>query len=305
MKKKALPFVIIVSAIAVIVSVIIIEKNNKSPVERYLDTSQTFENGTNEPAEETYATKMSDNTSLGSKPDAARDGISGTVLNTTHTVQYEFLSYEFIDDADIAVQSKYADEYFYNGTLPDPDYLIEYIDYPAMRKDYPDLDQYISSNGEKGMTDSEYQEFLNQHRDEYTTSFHPKTVYLFLHCRLSNMSNGSVTEYINDLRIIAMNGDSIVGIPMEFNLFFDHSQHTTGDDRTHNFLLYEFEPGETIECVIGCAICDDPRTSIDLSNEYIYYVGFLPIGLDNINQLNPSIDEGFVLLDSLQREPQI
>jgi hypothetical protein len=303
MKKKVLPFVIIISAFTVIVSVMIIEKNNKTPVERYLDTSQTVENSINEPSAELYVSITTDDSSIVSEVEDTRsERVSCTILNTTHTVQYEFLLYEIIDDVDIASQMKYAGDYFYSGTLPDPDYLVEYTDYPAMRKDYPEVDEYISSNGEKGMTAAEYQAFLNQHLDEYTTSFHPKTKYLFLKCRISNVSNGSVIEYINDLRIIMMNEGNIIGIPTEFNCYFDHSQNTTGDERIHNYLQYKFEPGETIECVIGCAIREDPRFEMDLSKEYSYYIGFLPIGLDNLNQLNPSIDEGFVLLDSLQKE---
>lgn len=303
MKKKVLPFVIIISAFIVIVSVMIIEKNNKTPVERYLDTSQNAENSINEPSAESYISITTVDSSLVSDVEDTRsEGVSGAVLNTTHTAQYEFLSYEFVEDVDIASQTKYAGEYFYDGTVPDPDYLVEYTDYLAMRKDYPEVDEYISSNYEKGMTASEYQAFLDQHLDEYTTSFHPKTKYLFLKCRISNVSNGSIIEYINDLRIIMMNEGNIIGIPTEFNCYFDHSKNTTGDERIHNYFQYRFEPGETIECVIGCSIREDPRIEMDLSKEYSYYIGFLPIGLDNLNQLNPSIDEGFVLLDSLQKE---
>lgn len=298
MKKLILPIAFTISAIATIFCVAMIEKNKKTPVERYLDTSQTSENSYNEPTVELIENDLPNNLNNDTDPAITNN----VILNKTHTVQYEFLSYEIINDTEIANQTKYLGEFFYDGTVPDPNFLVEYTDFQAMRKDYPEVDEYISSNGEKGMTEAEYQAFLKKHVKEYSTESHPKTEYIFLRCRITNISKDKIDEYLNDIRIVMMYDNKILGFPAEINCYFDCSSHISGDDRIHNFFLYQFEPEETIECVLGCAISEDPQRVIDFSKKYSFYIGFLPIGLENLYQLDPSKDEGFILLDSLQKE---
>ena len=82
--KKAVPVVIVLTALAAIVLVINIEKNRKTPMERFLETSQTT------------------NKSEGYVP--------VKILMDNKSIQYEFLSYELIDDKDIEKQTKYKAE---------------------------------------------------------------------------------------------------------------------------------------------------------------------------------------------------
>ena len=151
------------------------------------------------------------------------------------------------------------------------------------------------------MTSSEYQEFMKKHLKEYTTQRHPKTKYVFLHCRITNISSKLVEEYINDMRVVVMSGGRPVAV-REINCYFDKSQNTDGDDRTHSFLIYEFKTDETIECVIGCCIEEDERTGMSFSEENKFYVGFLPIGLDNPYQVDPVNSKGFIALDNIPKE---
>lgn len=291
MKKRIYIFVLSLFVV-VLIAVVLIESNSKSPKDRFIETSETVES---EMTESSLITSISSGEAITEKsePDLS------IIFNLTHTVQYEFLSYEMVDDTDIAKQTKYKAEFFADGKVPDPDYFIEKTDYMAMRKDYPQVDEYISSNGTKGMTDDEYHDFMEKHLDEYTSKRHPKTKYLFLHCRISNVGQGPVEEYINELSLYAVRGDNTIG-KEELNCYFDKSMYIEGDERVHHFFLYRFGKNEeTLDCVIGFEISEE---RVDLSEENSYFVGFEPIGLDNPLQFDPSLDKGFVAVDKLSNE---
>ena len=81
MKKKAVLIFVVLFVIASVAAVIAIEKNSKTPMERFLETSQT--------------TKQPDNY------------IPAKIIDYDGGLQYEFLSYELIDDKDIEKQKKY------------------------------------------------------------------------------------------------------------------------------------------------------------------------------------------------------
>lgn len=281
-------------AAAALVAIVILERNSKTPQERYSDSIDTTVSIGQETSDVSYNSNETSETNESTV-------IPDTVLNTTHTVEYEILSYDIIEDVNISTQTKYTGDNFYDGCLPDPNYLKEYTDYQAMRKDYPQYDEYLSSNGEKGMTSSEYQKFMKQHLKEYTTQRHPKTKYVFLHCRITNISSKPVEEYINDMRVVVMSGGKPVAV-REINCYFDKSQNTDGDDRTHSFLIYVFKTGETIECVLGCCIEEDERTGMSFSEDNKFYAGFLPIGLDNPFQVDPVNSKGFIALDKIPKE---
>ena len=284
MKKPTSIIISIIATTVVIVGIVIIEKHNKTPIERYTETSSTLNIYVND--EQIVS-------------ESSQPCVNHVVVNNFHTVEYEFLSYEIVDDVYIDDQTEYNAEFYYEGHIPDPDYNLEYIDYPQMRSDYPAVDEYITSNGNSGMTAAEYQSFLEQHLSEYTSIRHPHTQYVFVHCRLTNITNGSIDEYVNMLSIVGVRNSVIVGMG-EFTCYYDASQHTEGEDRIHHFFLYSFhESGESIECVIGCELRED---YFDLSEDNQYYIGFIPIGLESYEQFDPSIDEGFVALDSLRQE---
>lgn len=281
MKKVFKVALCVFATLILIVGILIIENHSKSPIERYTETSL-----------KNVAPEVQ--TDFGSLVTESNH----KVLNNTHTVEYEFLSYEILDEVYIDKQTDYKGEFFFEGELPDPDYHVDYVDYQQMRMDYPDVDEYITSNGNRGMTAAEYQNFLEQHLSEYTSSYHPHTQYVFVKCRITNISNKTVDEDCNCLCIIGIRDFEVVGAG-EFNCYFDATQHTEGEERIHHFFCYTFEPGESIECVIGCRLRED---FFDFSEDDSYFIGFVPIGLEHVDQFDPSIDDGFVSLDSLQRE---
>ena len=296
MRKNSVILILLsVFCILVCCAIVQIERNSKTPHERYsagLAYSETE-------SEVNHIEVTTDSSGEVTTTESSSAITTVTILNRTHTVQYEFLSYEIVDDSEIEDQFQYAAEYYKDSEVPSSDYQVEYVDYLSMRNDYPEVDEYISSNCERGMTAAEYQSFLNLHIAEYTTSRHPKTKYLFLRCRITNVSSQLVEERINELCVIAMRDGNFEGI-VEMNNYFDCPQNTEGTDRDHSFFLYTFQTsGESIECVIGCAMREE---FVDFSGENTYYVGFVPHGVDVYNMFDPALDDGFVCISDLPQE---
>ena len=261
MKRTVVFAVFILSAFSVIAFVINNEKNKKTPYERFAETSETTERKEFEPR---------------------------VVYNEKHTIKYEILSYELIDGKDIAKQTKYpgnyfldvagmfAGEYFLENHLPNPDYLMKDIDYAAMKRDYPLYAEYCNSYGEKGMTEAEAEEFMEKHEKEYATIYHPKTKYLFLHCRFTNVSNTEVEELLYYFDIYATRNNKFVGADYGF-CYFDGPVYPDVYPGWHKFERGE----EPLECVIGFMLVDY-RGFLDLSEPNTYYYGKMPRSMDDI-----------------------
>ena len=303
MKRKIVPITVTVLLIALIVSVIVIEKNNMAPTERFEESSQSTDNN------EQDSSNMSENSDV-SDISEATDTQTKAIINNTHTAQYEFLSYDIVEDTDIADQTKYKGEYFddspaYNaglvvdyyldGHIPNPNYLKKYIDFEAMERDIPELYEYHSSNGTKGMTDSEYQKLMDNPPEKYITFRHPKTKYLFLHCRVTNVSDDELYEPIHELIVIGRRGDDYVGGSSWLN-YYDYPRYE-GKGLAQQWYHFE-KAGDVLECVIGWEITED---EIDFSEDTKYYVGFLPVGSDS-DEINPAMVPSFVEVNSLPRE---
>lgn len=261
MKRVSALIVFVISAFLVISFVISNEKNKKTPYERYIETSQTTERGEYEPR---------------------------VIYNGDRTVKYEILSYELIDDKEIAKQTKYpgkyfldisgefASEYLLENHLPNPDFLLKDVDYPSMWRDYPLYKEYVESYGERGMTEAEAEEFFEKHEKEYAKIYHPKTKYLFIHCRITNISNTEVEEELYNFEIYAKRNNKFVGNDFGFCYYDGPVYPDVCPGR------YTFERGEKpLECVVGYILVDY-RGFLDLSEPNTYYYGRLPKSMDDI-----------------------
>lgn len=261
---------------AVITVVFFIENSRMSPMERFLESSQT--------------TMKADNY------------IPVKITNNGKNLQYEFLSYELVDDKDIEKQTKYNAEYFLDGKVPPADYIVEYIDHDAMARDYPKYDEFRKSDSEnkKGMTYEEADDFVREHEAEYRSYKHVKTKYLFVRCRITYIGNGRNEEWLSNFKVFAMRDNTMIGMSYP-NCYFDHPQHKIGEDRQENFFIYRFERiGDSLECVLGCRLRGD---RFDLSEGNKYYLGFQPIvEYSDYDQFNPAIDSRCVALDDLPKE---
>lgn len=278
MKKKAVLIFVVLFVIASVAAVIAIEKNSKTPMERFLETSQT--------------TKQPDNY------------IPAKIIDYDGGLQYEFLSYELIDDKDIEKQKKYKAEYFIDGKVPPSDYVVKKVDHAAMRRDFPKYDEYVSSNCERGMTYEEYEEFMREHEDEYSTEVHVKTKYYFIRCRITYVGgdiNDTNEKCLTAFDFLIMSGDKIVG-NYQPHCYFDFSKNTEGKEQKGDAVYYKFgKIGDSIECVLGGRLIDENDC---FSKATGYYVGFLPWSYEEAEKCNPAIDSKFVALKDMPKEPE-
>ncbi len=278
MKKKAVLIFVALFAIASAVGVMVIEKNRKTPMERYLETSQT----TTQP--EKY--------------------IPAKIVDYDGGLQYEFLSYDLIDDKDIETQTKYKADYFSDGKIPSSDYVVKKVDYDAMARDYPKFDEYRESNCTKGMTYEECEEFMREHEDEYSSEVHVRTKYFFIRCRITYVGgdvNDTNRKCLN-FDFLIMNGDKRVGDSHNPNCYFDLSQNTEGKEQKTDSVYYTFgKLGDSIECVLGGRLIDE---NDQFSDATAYYVGFLPWSYEEAEKCNPAIDSKFVALKDMPKEPE-
>ena len=278
MKKKAVLIFVVLFVIASVAAVIAIEKNSKTPMERFLETSQTTK-----------------------QPDKY---IPAKIIDYDGGLQYEFLSYELIDDKDIEKQKKYKAEYFIDGKVPPSDYVVKKVDYAAMRRDFPKYDEYVSSNCTKGMTYEEAEAFEREHEDEYSTEVHVKTKYYFIRCRITYVGgdiNDTNEKCLTAFDFLIMSGDKRVGECYQ-KCYFDFSKNIEGKEQKGDAVYYKFgKIGDSIECVLGGRLIDENDC---FSKATGYYVGFLPWSYDEAENCNPAIDSKFVALKDMPKEPE-
>ena len=277
MKRKVSISVAILALIALAAAVVLIEKNSKTPMDRYMETIQTTK----------QQVKY----------------IPAKIIDNDGGLQYEFLSYDLIDDKDIETQTKYKAEYFYEGKLPSSDYVVKKVDYDAMARDYPKFDEYRKSYCDEGiMTEAEYEEFMREHEAEYSWEEHVKTKYYFIRCRITYIGGGineSNEKWVSTFDFLIMNGNKMVGSANP-TCYFDHPQNTEGEERRKHYFVYKFEKvGDSIECIIGGRLRDDNDRFSEATG---YYVGFLPSVGSDFDQFNPALDVRCVALKDMPKE---
>ena len=275
MKKKLPVIVAALALVGLVAAVIAIERKSKTPMDRYMETTQT--------------TKQTDNY------------IPAKIIDNDGGLQYEFLSYDLIDDKDIKMQTKYKAEYFNDGKLPPSDYVVKKVDYDAMARDYPIFDEYRKSYCDESiMTEAECEAFEREHEAEYSWEEHVKTKYYFIRCRITYIGGG-ITEgnekCISAFDFLIMNGNKIIGASNP-GCYFDHSQNTEGERKRYNYYRFE-KVGDSIECIIGGRLRDDEDHFSEATG---YYVGFRPMLASDEEQFNPAIDKRCVALKDMPKE---
>jgi hypothetical protein len=278
MKKKLPVIVAALALVGLVAAVIAIERKSKTPMDRYMETTQT--------------TKQTDNY------------IPAKIIDNDGGLQYEFLSYDLIDDKDIETQAKYKAEYFYDGKLPPSDYIVKKVDYDAMARDFPKFDEYRKSYCDESiMTEAECEEFMREHEAKYSWEEHVKTKYYFIRCRITYIGGGineSNEKWVSTFDFLIMNGNKMVGSANP-TCYFDHPQNTEGEERRKHYFVYKFEKvGDSIECIIGGRLRDDNDRFSEATG---YYVGFLPSVGSDFDQFNPALDVRCVALKDMPKEP--
>lgn len=194
------------------------------------------------------------------------------IQSESRSLEFEFLSYEMIEDTEIEKQDTYKAEYFYGGEVPKADYQEEIIDYEKARKECPELREIW--DGEDGVLTEDQVETYHKYIGKYKSMQHPKTRYLFVKCRITNLRDKSVDENVSlSHGIVSKDGTEYVY--SDAGVYFDKPQHTEGEDRVHSFFYYNFAPKESLECTIGVEIKQKYG-----ENEQ-YYIGFQPPDWNN------------------------
>lgn len=218
--------------------------NKESEPEGYTDGQNGGEMGSAASSMEDLTTELT-----------TEDMTAGEEKNNKFTyqdVEYEFLSYEVIEDTDIATQTKYAAANFFSGELPDPNELEEYRDMEAIKAECPELKE--AWENDDAYTNEEVAEIFHNNIDiinKYTNMVHLKTRYFFINCQITNTSDEEKDVYMNEIRFILSSPDQEQSLAHDNICYFDASSHTQGDDRIHEFFVYTLQPGETLNCTIG------------------------------------------------------
>ncbi len=256
-KKSILIYIfVVILGLLIFLFVILNERNQESPVERYIKEQNS------------ESTKNLDFDTVGL---LAEEEISQEEEKNKFTYQqmeYEFVSYEIMEDTDIATQTKYDRAYFYSGELPNPNELEEYRDIEAIKAESPELKDLWENNDK--YTNEESAEIFNNNIaiiNKYTGMVHIKTHYVFINCHLTNTSDKARNVYMNEMRFVLSAPDMEQFRIHDSMCYFDAATHTQGDDRVHSFFCYTLQPGETLNCIIGF------QAKEEIDNQQ-YYFGF-------------------------------
>ena len=305
MKKKILPVVLmIIAVLAVVIGVKGFENSKVSPEERDAGTESNSEGtGTDETdgtADEDTAEAVgagdetvNDNGESGAEASAETEG--QTADDDAYIIQkgnlsFRFISCEILEDTEIEDSGKYSTEYFYSGEFPDTEYTEEVIDREAVMEESPEMKKFWSEDS--GYSTDEELSIYNENLDliqKYTTYEHPETKYLFVKCEITNTSSNPLNDRVSLYTCNAASDGSEWAFH-DNTRYFDKSEHLTGDDRTHDFFLYSFEAGETLECTLGF------ECRVEFGEDEVYYLGVLPAGVD---VLDPETDSHFTRVDTL------
>lgn len=245
------------------------ESNKKDPMTSYYD-KQSVDGDESDNTEEIVDESI-DN-SVGTINDETKDFVI-----TKTPLKYEILSIDCVGEKEVCTRSEYAPYNYYFNHYPDVNYMIEQVDYQAVMEESAELAEIWNQENNGKYTDDEIIEIYNRNKhiiDQNTKRIHPNTKYVFLKCKISNISNIPVEKSVG-LDIILSSTDLSNYIYHDsWICYFDMSQHVEGDDRVHAFYLYKFGINETIECTLGFQI-----QMVENSSSINYYIGAIEDGM--------------------------
>lgn len=263
MVKKKKYFVLGIFCILAMIAVVMIENKKVTPEKTYISNAETEVKDAPNAVEDESDDVDNDETDKNN--------------NTLYVdgIEIEVLGCEMIEDTDISKQTKYSQEFFYSGEVPDAEYLIEYIDYEAIKEECPELQELWEN--ESDSTDIEHvKEVYNRHLDvieKHTTMIHPKTRYYFVRCKMTNTKQKKYNACLDVYIFVKGEGEYLY--MQRGACYFDKAVYLEGDERVHNFFWYPIAEGEVLECVLGFEIQEV------WNEEEKYYVGVQTPGVDN------------------------
>lgn len=244
-KKLVIGVVLSVLCIIVIFSLVaIIDKNKQNPVERYLLKSDSK-------IENNHSYKGSD-----------------------YSVNLEIIDVDVYTKEDILFQNQYNVDCFLDRCFPDIDYKYPYVDYDKMQVDFPVFKQYLDSYKTEGFSsESEYNRFLDEHLEDYTTYMKLDTKYIFVTLNVSNESDLSKECFLNHNQILFMNdsGEYVFFTDVIYN--DDDSGYVDEESRSLLFGRIVLNPNESRTITIGFICQLFPELQYKFSdNDEIYMI---------------------------------
>lgn len=189
------------------------------------------------------------------------------------TLEIELLSCEVLHETDLSRQERYQGENFFLGELPSTDYTIRYMDEAKVKAECPALKELWENEGK--YSQEEYEKITNENQEiirKHIYTRHPDSSYAFIQCKIT--STGPGDNFISPC-IYARSADGkLTSYDIDALCYFDKAIHTEGNDRTY-FYVYNFAPGETLECTLGFVLQED----FNLGEGQTYYVGSEPLKL--------------------------
>lgn len=231
------------------------EENTQNPVERYQESLQEEKEESASQADDGAQADATDASDVSAQTADTQEQTESMTM-TYGSLSYAFLSYEVIDDSEIASQTTYPAECFYEGELPDPDATEEYIDREAIMEQCPELKEMWEDTENEKYSFEEQKEIYNANLDVIeanTYEIPSERYYVFVKVRITNLTDRRIEQYLNELDCVASSADLEEHGSRTTNTmcYFDKSVYTEGDDRTHLYFLHTFEPNETLECTLG------------------------------------------------------
>ena len=189
------------------------------------------------------------------------------------TLEIELLSCEVLHETELGQQKRYPGTNFFLGEFPSTDYTIRYMDEEKVEAECPALKE-LWENTEK-YSQEEYEKITNENMEiiqKHIYSRHPNSDYAFINCRITSTSPGSY--YIPACIYVRSADGNLASYDIDAICYFDKAIHTEGNDRTY-FFVYDFAPGETLECTLGFVLQED----FNMGEGQIYYIGAEPLKL--------------------------
>ena len=196
-------------------------------------------------------------------------------------INIEVLDAQIYTKDDILLQSQYKAEYFFDECLPDVNYKYAYVDWQKMQEDFPEFKEYVDSLKTTGFSsEEEYQKFLDENLEDYTTYMELDTKYIFVTLEITSESEDYKRLSLSENQIIFVNEDS------EWALYdMTYCDATTGypdyESRIENFACITLKSHETKIVTIGYVAMEYPNLNYKFSDSDKIYLFRQPHAVDS------------------------
>lgn len=189
-------------------------------------------------------------------------------------INIEIMDVEIYTKENILLQNQYNVDYFRDRCFPDVAYNYAYVDYDKMQVDFPVFKQYLDSYKTEGFSsESEYESFLDEHLEDYTTYMELDTKYVFITLYVSNESDLDKVCYLTKNQILFVNDSNNFVFMSDLFYCDDDSEILDENKRSLYFGHVKLNPNESKKITIGFLCQLYPPLDYEFSdNDKIYMI---------------------------------